>query len=875
MPLTFNPGSTGLTFHPPATGGGISGGGLLGGGGSSKGGGFNWASLGMTVGLNILSGLLGGTQVIHGPRLADRSIQLADAGSPIPKIYGTHRTAGTLVWTPPTGLVEKARSTTSGGGLLSYFGLGAPKTRTIKYEYFFTGAILISKVPWNTPITRIRRISYNAEPIYFNDGIVENGYGVDVTVEDEDLSPLEEWRQNRSGVITPTETPMTYNPTTGTRSSSRLRLYNGSRLQLPDELLIEAFGEGKATAWRDYVVAVFDEFPMTPPLGQFEFDIESGISALGAVVQDIYSDCGIPANLVDVSQLIGEVVDGFIVDGRNSGAEYIEQLGSLFHFDMVHIDGIEVAVKRGGNIVVSIPSDDMRAVEVKSDNKANTSSMPNTEWKATDPFKLPYREELQYHDINREYKPGMRAAWREAPPYVRQDNKIAVSYPGVLSGPVAQRAVDIDLFLRWQDAENYLISLGTKYRYLTPADPIGIEVAGETIRVRLAEAQRDFYRQLRWQAKPDDEDLYKAPLGEDIEGIDPPLSATAGALYYLFVDCNAFDDGDNEFAGIYCFFTVPFGTTYRLGDLDVIAEDRTRGANFKDESWANDPRQGTIGFSYDALENFTNIDWADGALVWDDENTLTVDIVGGRTLLPCTQAQALSGANKCILGREIIHFTGCTYVGEVDFGEYTRKRYELSGLLRGSRGSESFMNGHVVNEPFAMIVYEDMTLASYGKLQVPDSMIGLAVTFKLWEPAGAGTGVAIEVTSDIDGNALKPYAPYAIVPDLEFGTDGRNIDGDVKVKWDNRTRYADAAEAWWWTNVVPGIGEASEGYEAEILNESNSVVRTISNLTSRSFTYLGTQQTADFGSLQNPARVRLYPVSNRVGRGHPSDIVEV
>jgi hypothetical protein len=66
----------------------------------------------------------------------------------------------------------------------------------------------------------------------------------------------------------------------------------------------------------------------------------------------------------------------------------------------------------------------------------------------------------------------------------------------------------------------------------------------------------------------------------------------------------------------------------------------------------------------------------------------------------------------------------------------------------------------------------------------------------------------------------------------------------------------------------PGLGEASEVYELEILS-GPTVVRTLS-ATSPSTLYAASDETLDFGSAQSSFSVLLYQVSTAVGRGVPA-----
>jgi hypothetical protein len=99
---------------------------------------------------------------------------------------------------------------------------------------------------------------------------------------------------------------------------------------------------------------------------------------------------------------------------------------------------------------------------------------------------------------------------------------------------------------------------------------------------------------------------------------------------------------------------------------------------------------------------------------------------------------------------------------------------------------------------------------------------------------------------------LKPYSPI----DIEFD----HVTGDdITFTWQNRTRFVDSS-----TFVM---GEVTEKYEVDFLNDLGGVVHTITNLTSKQCTYTAAQQIIDFGEVQTSINVAVYQISATVGRG--------
>jgi hypothetical protein len=138
----------------------------------------------------------------HGPRLGDLSVQTSSYGTQIPKLFGTMRVAGTVIWS--TDLIE--RRTTSGGGK------GRPKS--IDYSYSASFAVALS----GRRVLEVRRI--------WADGKLLRGAGGDFKV--------------RTG----------------------FRLHTGDEDQMADPLIVAAEGAAQAPAFRGLAYAVFEELEL-------------------------------------------------------------------------------------------------------------------------------------------------------------------------------------------------------------------------------------------------------------------------------------------------------------------------------------------------------------------------------------------------------------------------------------------------------------------------------------------------------------------------------------------------------------------------------------------------------------------------------------
>jgi hypothetical protein len=118
---------------------------------------------------------------------------------------------------------------------------------------------------------------------------------------------------------------------------------------------------------------------------------------------------------------------------------------------------------------------------------------------------------------------------------------------------------------------------------------------------------------------------------------------------------------------------------------------------------------------------------------------------------------------------------------------------------------------------------------------------------------GGDAGNSKPQTIELAGNDLKPYAPVHLAASGSFGA-------DITLSWVRRTRVG--GELIDGTGEVP-LAEDSEAYEVHVLDPDGEVVRTVTGLTSPSWTYTAAMQAEDFPAVA----VRVYQISAQVGRG--------
>ncbi|HEY0114956.1 MAG TPA: hypothetical protein VGB54_04480, partial [Allosphingosinicella sp.] len=188
-------------------------------------------AIGSVIGQTI-DGYIFAPKARHGPRLGDLTVQTSSYGTAIPKLFGTMRVAGTVVWS--TDLIE--RRSTSGGG--------KGRAKTIDYSYSASFAVALSA----RPVLEVRRI--------WADGKLLRGEAGDF------------------------------------KSKTGFRLYPGDEDQEPDPLIAAAEGIGNAPAFRGTAYALFEDMELADfgnriPSLTFELVAEAQPVEVGALATEL------------------------------------------------------------------------------------------------------------------------------------------------------------------------------------------------------------------------------------------------------------------------------------------------------------------------------------------------------------------------------------------------------------------------------------------------------------------------------------------------------------------------------------------------------------------------------------------------------------
>jgi hypothetical protein len=226
---------------------------------------------------------------------------------------------------------------------------------------------------------------------------------------------------------------------------------------------------------------------------------------------------------------------------------------------------------------------------------------------------------------------------------------------------------------------------------------------------------------------------------------------------------------------------------------------------------------------------------------WDRFSRVDVELLSDRDWLePRAAAAVLAGANLVLIGDELVQFADVEALGP--------RRFRLSRLLRGRRGTEAAIAAHQAAERFIVVdrtrmLPVDLALDSVGRAGVA-------------RPAGRADSAVEDTGFTIAGNALRPLSPAHLR--------ARRNGDDIIISWVRRSRSGYA----WIDFTDSPLGEDREAYRID-LRLDGRLVRQV-DVTSAVYVYSGAMRIADGGG--SVVDVWVAQLSGAIGPGVPAMI---
>jgi hypothetical protein len=549
----------------------------------------------------------------------------------------------------------------------------------------------------------------------------------------------------------------------------------------------------------------------------YKFGNDGGTSTtLGAIIADIAESCEMASTDIDVSALVSKIVPGYGVLRESTGRAAIEPLCSAYGVDAPERDAKLVFQWRKTAADAVVDEDDLGAVADGSEQIRVTENRRQE-------IELPSAVTVTYAARARDYQTATQSAkrWDDT---IEAGDPRSVEFPLVLDDTDAQTLAHRLMFLAWIERTSFSFSLPPRWMIYDPGDVIDLPIGDESVRALITKLEVG-----------GDGIVKVFAISTDAIAAEPPPQApvvpiflhqtlsTIQLMTLAVIDAPLLSD-DDDLAGIYV------------------------GAQGQNASWTGGAAYASLaGADYEFAASFTGttpigvagpLAYHRSALI-DRTNTLRVVFNADVVLSSVTELEMLAGANRLMIGSELLSFATATQVAS--------GVYDLSVLLRGQQGTE-WASGHASSS--RAIVVDDLI-----SVDLAASSIGTSTSWK-----GVSEGEFLdEVTAIAVTPAavrIKPLSPVHIRGE-------RDESGDLTITWVRRARV----NADWEDGYETALDETVEAYEIDVLSD-DIVLRTLSSGTPEA-SYDASMQTTDFGAPQSALSVAVYQLSTRVGRGYP------
>ena len=417
-----------------------------------------------------------------------------------------------------------------------------------------------------------------------------------------------------------------------------------------------------------------------------------------------------------------------------------------------------------------------------------------------------------------------------ADPFYEEGTVVKLSVPVTLDDNEAYQIAERIFVNSHLERTTYTFTSTYKFIKLEPGDFVDIPDVGTLRIIRVDEKQDGLLTFTCTDAGPDRTILAES---SSINAATPPtytdVTPSIGYSAGLSVELPPMDSSDVE--PRISLFPHGFGAAGWQGCSIHISSDG--GLNYDNFSPAyNQATWGRIGSG--AVGSVSDVD------VWDESTVISVELKSG-TLSSVTELEVLNGSNWALCGEEIIGFKNATLVSGTT--------YNLSGLLRGRRGTDVYVSTHVNTEVFILL--------DGAQVEFPYSIDQKETTFFVkFVTIGSDISKATAYSFKPNLKSRRPWAPANLV--------ATNTANTWNIGWTARNQF---------NGEMVDSGTVTKpfqfgGYVMQVLNPGNdAVVRSVVQQTD-TFVYNETLQIQDFGSTQSLIKIRVAQTDLDTGTGY-------
>jgi len=554
------------------------------------------------------------------------------------------------------------------------------------------------------------------------------------------------------------------------KSKTKYRLYQGGEDQAPDPMIASAEGVGRTPAFRGLAYAMFEDFQLADygnriPSLTFEVEAEVGPVAIGAVAEELSAGAVIAGETPAVG---GYAAGGSSVRGA------IEALGDVVPLSLVERDGtLKITAERFEPVAI---------VDAETGAGGRRRDAGRTELHRRAAGSVPDEVSIAYHDAARDYQTGLQRATRGGPG-LRADRR---ALPAVLDADAAKSFAEQRLAALWAGRVGAKLHLPWRRSEVRPGSHVRLE------------GQAGLWRVERWAL---DRMVVSLELVRVATGT---LPIAAGASPGRPIEQPDLPHGPTRF----WMFELPFdlGQEPAKPRLMIAAageQSGWRGAELTASfdggaSWQ--AAGATAGQA--VVGTVLSAPGAGGSANFDTRNRIEVELLNDAMWLESRDDAALvAGANLALVGDELIQFAHVEVLGA--------RRFRLSRLLRGRRGTEHAAGSQLAGARFVLIEQQSLAI-----IEPPLEALGGEARIVAHGLGDADAGAS--GSAPISGEAMRPPSPVHLAA-------VRRASGDITISWVRRSRNGWA----WLSGSDTPLVEESETYRAVISGANSERVATV------------------------------------------------
>ncbi|MBX3562451.1 MAG: phage tail protein [Sphingomonas sp.] len=529
------------------------------------------------------------------------------------------------------------------------------------------------------------------------------------------------------------------------KSATGFRLYVGDEDQAIDPLIASAEGVGQAPAFRGIAYAMFENFQLADfgnriPSLTFEVEADPGPVAIGTIAHELSGGAVVAG---ETPVLTGYAASGDSVRGA------VEALSDIVPLSLADRDGM-LRMRAGTDAPVAVGAGEERGRRRIVRRAAGA---------------VPGEVSIVYYDPARDYQTGLQRASVGGTDESNADRR---ALPAAVDAGAAKGLAEHRLAWLRAGRVGATIGLGWARCGLRPGD--GVALAGEAGRWRVdrwtlgAEGLSLELRRMSAGALPP---AAEAAPGSGVKEEDRPHGPTTLRLFDLPI-------GDSGAQPV--LFAAAAGVEPGWRRAALLASFDGGG------TWRELGQTAPATMMGVALTMLK----PGGAALFDLSSNVEIELLNDAMWLAGASDVTLAGGvNLALIGDELVQFGAATWIAP--------RRFRLSRLLRGRRGTEWAAGTHEAGEAFTLIERE-----SLAAIVAPAGSIGGEARLTA---SGVGDAAPVSAALAIVGESLRPPSPVHLAAE-------RNGAGDILIRWVRRSRGG-----WvWQSGADTPLGEEREAY---------------------------------------------------------------